>query len=117
MRYGVVFEVAPDGSVGAHIPDMPGVGVVGEDRSEALQLLRHAVGWHVEAMIQDATPLPDASETDFDTYITLDTTVVARLRDERLRDKVTLAGDPYAAPYLHFEITVPTLRVSAPVPA
>jgi predicted RNase H-like HicB family nuclease len=43
MRYGIVFEQAPDGGVSAYLPDMPGVAVVAEDQTEALVMLDKAV--------------------------------------------------------------------------
>jgi len=58
MIYRIEFEDADDGGVGAYLPDMPGVSVVGETRSEALEMLDQAVRWHVEALLADGTALP-----------------------------------------------------------
>ncbi len=63
MRYTVVFETV-DGSVSAFLPDMPGVGVVGGSRLEALQLLDKAVQWHVEDLIRRGDPIPEPSSAD-----------------------------------------------------
>ena len=59
MIYRIQFEDADDGGVGAFLPDMPGVAVVGETRSEALEMLDKAVRWHVEALLADGTTLPE----------------------------------------------------------
>ena len=59
MIYRILFEDADDGGVGAYLPDMPGVSVVGETRSEALEMLDKAVRWHVEALLADGTALPE----------------------------------------------------------
>jgi predicted RNase H-like HicB family nuclease len=62
MMYRVVFEQAADGGIGAYVPDMPGVAVVGDNEGEALQLLDEAVKWHVRGMIEDGDPIPEPSE-------------------------------------------------------
>jgi len=77
MMYGVVLEVAADGSIGAYIPDMPGVAVVGTDRGEALQLLDQAVRWHVEGLIEDGLPIPEPVEKPgYEAALILDRTFV-----------------------------------------
>jgi predicted RNase H-like HicB family nuclease len=61
MKYSVVFENADDGGVGAYIPDIPGIGVVGRDFAEARSFIDIALEMHVEAMIEDGDPLPTPS--------------------------------------------------------
>jgi predicted RNase H-like HicB family nuclease len=61
MMYGVVFENADDGGVGAYIPDIPGIGVVGRDHAEARSFIDIAMEMYVEAMIEDGDPLPTPS--------------------------------------------------------
>jgi predicted RNase H-like HicB family nuclease len=58
MMYSVVFEDADDGGVGAYIPDIPGIGVVGRDYAEARLFIDQALEMYVEAMIEDGDPLP-----------------------------------------------------------
>ena len=83
MIYAVVFEDAADGSVGAYVPDIPGVATVGADRADAMQLLDQAVQWHVEAMIEDGEPLPEPKEalTPGQWAIVLDRTYVDRFNE------------------------------------
>jgi len=81
MMYGIVFEQAADGGVGAYLPDMPGVAVVGCDEADAISMLDQAVRWHVDGMIEDGDPLPDPT-ADLSRYawlIVLDRTFVERM--------------------------------------
>jgi len=100
MIYGIVFEDAPDGGVGAYLPDMPGVAVVGADQAEALAMLDKAVQWHVKGMIEDGEPLPTPGD-DLARYrwvFALDRTFVHQVADE-LRNVViteSTASVPYA---------------------
>ncbi|MGP6157898.1 MAG: type II toxin-antitoxin system HicB family antitoxin [Vulcanimicrobiaceae bacterium] len=85
MIYGVVFEDADDGGVGAYVPDMPGVAVVAGTRAEAAQMLDRAVQWHVAGMIEDGTPLPDPSKAEgYDFFVILDRTYVQHVEDAML---------------------------------
>ncbi len=114
MRYGIVFEEAPDGSIGAYLADMVGVGVVGDNQLEALQLLSQAVRWHVEAMIEDGIPLPEASEGSFDEYLELGRIFIGRLGDERLGGLVQVSSED-AVPFVSVRSHVSTFRVGAPL--
>ena len=38
-EYTVIYEQAPDGGWGAYAPDLPGLGVVGDTREEAHELI------------------------------------------------------------------------------
>ena len=49
MRYMVVVERG-ETSWGAHVPDLPGCVSVGETREEVLQLIREAIGFHIEGL-------------------------------------------------------------------
>ncbi|HEX5484111.1 MAG TPA: type II toxin-antitoxin system HicB family antitoxin [Terriglobia bacterium] len=57
MRYLVILEKSKNG-FGAYVPDLPGCAVVGETREEALQLIREAVGLHLESLRKDGSALP-----------------------------------------------------------
>ena len=57
MNYPIVFEEGPDG-VSAFLPDLPGVGVVGADKFEAIAMIDKALQWHVEALLKNGQPLP-----------------------------------------------------------
>ncbi len=98
MIYGIVFEQASDGNVGAYLPDMPGVAVVATDRQSAMNMLDEAVRWHVEGMIQDGIPIPDSAAPDavFDAWLILDRTYIEQF-SEGLRKYVVEASSNAAA--------------------
>jgi predicted RNase H-like HicB family nuclease len=101
MIYGIVFEDAPDGNVGAYLPDMPGVVAVGPDRQTAMEMLDDAVRWHVDGMIEDGTPIPDPSSPDqlFDAWVILDRTYVEHV-SEHLRQYFISSSNSAAAAIL-----------------
>jgi len=70
MKYGVQFEESSNG-VGAYLPDVPGVAVVGETIDEALSLLGTALQWHIDALMEDEAPLPLATvdESNYDWFL------------------------------------------------
>ena len=65
MNYMVVIERGEKGW-GAHVPDLPGCVAVSETRDEVLQLVREAIGFHIEGLRQDGVPVPPpSSESEF----------------------------------------------------
>ena len=65
MNYLVVIERG-EKSWGAHVPDLPGCVAVSETRDEVLQLVREAIGFHIEGLRQDGVPVPPpSSESEF----------------------------------------------------
>ena len=60
MNYGVVFEETPDG-IGAYLPDIDGVAVVGSSKPEALEMLDKALQWHFDGLLEDGLPFPTPS--------------------------------------------------------
>ncbi len=59
-RYMVVIERG-ETSWGAHVPDLPGCVAVGENRAEALRLIREAIEFHIDGLRQDGLPVPAPS--------------------------------------------------------
>ncbi|HEX6674042.1 MAG TPA: type II toxin-antitoxin system HicB family antitoxin [Actinomycetes bacterium] len=59
--YAVIIERGGD-SFGAYVPELPGVGVVGESVEEVERLVREAIGLHLESLRAhgDAVPRPSA---------------------------------------------------------
>jgi len=77
MIYSIVFEPTADGKVGAYLPAIPGVGVVGDTQLEAMQLLDTAVQLHVEELIRAGQPVPEPTDLlPNASYITIDRTYV-----------------------------------------
>ena len=60
IRYMVVVERG-DTSWGAHVPDLPGCAAVGETREEVLELIREAIGLHIEGLRRGGMPVPPPS--------------------------------------------------------
>ncbi len=64
MDYLVVMERGAT-SWGAYVPDLPGCVAVGESRDEVRELIREAIGLHLEALRQDGIEVPaPASEIE-----------------------------------------------------
>jgi predicted RNase H-like HicB family nuclease len=58
MKYTVIFERSAD-AFGAYVPDLHGVGVVGETLAETEALIREAVALHLAGLREDGIPLPE----------------------------------------------------------
>ncbi len=59
-EYTVIFERADDGGWGAYVPDLPGLGVVGETLEEAETLIREGIVLHIAGLVEDGMPVPEA---------------------------------------------------------
>ncbi len=57
MRYTVVIEEGPE-SFGAYVPDLPGCVAVGQTRTEAMQLIREAIEFHLEGLREEGVEIP-----------------------------------------------------------
>ncbi|PWT95782.1 MAG: hypothetical protein C5B55_00840 [Blastocatellia bacterium] len=56
-EYLVVIEEGPS-SFGAYVPDLPGCVAVGESREECEALIRDAIAFHIEGLIEKGEPVP-----------------------------------------------------------
>ena len=61
--YLVIFERANDGGWGAYVPDLPGLGVVGNTRADADQLIREGMELHIAGLREDGLPVPEPTST------------------------------------------------------
>lgn len=59
-RYLVVVEKA-NGNYGAHAPDLPGCGALGDTVEETLQNMKRAIEMHVRGMQEDGDAIPEPS--------------------------------------------------------
>jgi predicted RNase H-like HicB family nuclease len=59
-RYLIVVEKA-NGNYGAHAPDLPGCGALGETVEETLQNMKRAIEMHLTAMHEDGDAIPEPS--------------------------------------------------------
>ena len=57
MRYAVIIEKGPE-SWGAHVPDLPGCAAVGASRDEVLRLIKEAIEFHLDGLMEDHQPIP-----------------------------------------------------------
>jgi predicted RNase H-like HicB family nuclease len=62
-EYLVIFEQAHDGGWGAYVPDLPGLGVIGDTRKEADQLIREGIELHLTGLREDGLPIPEPTTT------------------------------------------------------
>jgi predicted RNase H-like HicB family nuclease len=62
MEFVVVVEQGPT-SFGAYVPDLPGCVAVGETRAEVLELIRDAIGIHIEGLRLEGRPIPHPSSS------------------------------------------------------
>lgn len=58
-EYTVIYERAADGGWGAYVPDLPGLGVVGETLEEAEVLIKDGIVLHIAGLIEDGLPVPE----------------------------------------------------------
>jgi len=65
QQYLVVYEKSSNGW-GAYVPDLPGLGVVGDTLEEVRQLIRKGIDLHLAAMKEHGDPIPEpAAKSDY----------------------------------------------------
>lgn len=57
-EYTVIYEKSEDGGWGAYVPDLPGLGVVGDTQQEAHRLIVEGIALHIEGLREDGLPVP-----------------------------------------------------------
>jgi predicted RNase H-like HicB family nuclease len=58
MEYLVVIEKAADGGYSAYVPDLPGCVSCGDSVGEAKDLIREAIGLHIDSLRSHQEPVP-----------------------------------------------------------
>lgn len=61
-EYLVVYEKSANGW-GAYVPDLPGLGVVGETLEETHRLIEEGLGLHLQALKEQGQPIPRPTAT------------------------------------------------------
>jgi len=56
----VVIEKGESG-YGAHVPDLPGCIAAAETRGEVIELIKDAIEFHIEGLIEAGEPVPPPS--------------------------------------------------------
>jgi len=59
-KYIVIYERS-FGGWGAYVPDLPGLGVVGDTLDETKQLIREGIEFHLEGLRRSGDPIPQPS--------------------------------------------------------
>ncbi len=59
-EYAVILEKESN-CWGAYSPDLRGLGVTGNTPEEAEKLIREAIDFHLEALLEDGDPIPEAT--------------------------------------------------------
>lgn len=62
MQYVVVIEKAAN-SYSAYVPDLPGCIATGSTREETEAEIRSAIEFHLEGIVEDGDPIPEATTT------------------------------------------------------
>ena len=57
MEYTVVLEQGEAG-YGAFVPDLPGCIAAGESKNETLALIKKAIEFHIEGLVEDRAAIP-----------------------------------------------------------
>jgi predicted RNase H-like HicB family nuclease len=60
MKYMVIIEKGETG-YGAHVPDLPGCIAAAETREEVMKLIKDAIVFHIEGLIEAGEPVPPPS--------------------------------------------------------
>ena len=60
MKYLVVVEKSQSG-YGAYVPDLPGCIAAAESRDEVVRLIRDAMQFHVDGLMEAGDPVPKPS--------------------------------------------------------
>lgn len=63
MDYLVIIEHGEDGSCGAYVPDLPGVIAAGDSEEEVIELMREAIPFHIQGLVEDGDSVPQPSST------------------------------------------------------
>jgi predicted RNase H-like HicB family nuclease len=59
-EYAVIIEKGAN-CWGAYSPDLPGLGVTASTPEEAEMLIREGIDFHLEGMLEDGDPIPEAT--------------------------------------------------------
>lgn len=58
MRYAIVLEKT-EHNYSAYVPDLPGCVATGANLQETENLIREAIKFHIEGLLEDGLPIPE----------------------------------------------------------
>ena len=59
MKYSLIIEKGNSG-YGAFVPDLPGCIAAGETKEETIELIKGAIEFHIEGLLDEHQPIPAA---------------------------------------------------------
>lgn len=59
QEYTVIYERGDDGGWGAYVPDLPGLGVVGDSFEDAEKLITEGIAIHIAGLKEFGFPVPE----------------------------------------------------------
>ena len=62
MKYTVIIEETSN-NYAAYVPDLPGCVATADSRDALLEEIREAIQFHIEGIIEDGEPVPEAKAT------------------------------------------------------
>ena len=62
MKYAVVIEKTGNG-YSAYVPDLPGCVAAADTQADTEQMIREAVGYHLEMLREHGEPVPEPQAT------------------------------------------------------
>ena len=110
LTYAVVIEQTPN-NYGAYAPDVPGCISTADTPDEMLAMIREALTFHIEALVEDGDPVPEPSMS-VDDAIAYHSRALSDAREELLAEH----GDAPPTLSTRFElveIEVPALQPEA----
>ncbi len=108
LTYAVVFEQMPS-NYSAYAPDVPGCISTGDTWDEMLAMIREALTFHIEAMIEDGDPVPEPT-------MSIDDATAHHGRPLTEAEEALLAEFGEPAPVISTRFELVEIEVPAPQP-
>ena len=111
LTYAVVFERTPN-NYSAYVPDVPGCVSTGKTWDEMQAMIREALVFHIEAMLEDGEALPEPK-------MSIDDAIVHHSEPipEDVLESYTEFGDPAPAISTTFQLVEIEVTVPQAMPA
>ena len=110
LTYAVVIEQTPN-NYGAYAPDVPGCISTADTPDEMLAMIREALTFHIEALIEDGDPVPEPTMS-IDDAIAYHSQALSEAEEELLAEYGN-APPSLSTRFELVEIEVPALQPEA----
>ena len=111
LTYAVVIEQTQN-NYGAYAPDVPGCISTGKTWDEMLAMIREALAFHIEAMLEDGDPLPEP-KMSIDDAIAYHSEAHPRRREDSYLAEFGEPAPTISTRFELVEIEVPALQPEA----